>query len=84
METDTPELVTYLRSLTAVRERSQLIFDLARAGEADHWTWHEDKVDEVVQFCMGIIERDFGTDYGKIPRASLASLNTMSSMMPQS
>jgi hypothetical protein len=80
METDTPELVTYLRSLTAVRERSKLIFDLARAGEADHWTWHEDRLDEVVQFCMGIIERDFGTDYGKIPRAYLI---TGSCMMPQ-
>ena len=67
-EQDTPELVTYLRSLQAVRDRSKLVFDLARAGEVDHWIWHEEKLDEVVQYCMDIIERDFGTDYSKIPR----------------
>lgn len=70
MTAETPKLVTYLRSLQAVRDRSKLVFDLARAGEVDHWTWHEDKLDEVVQYCMSIIERDFGTDYSKIPRMS--------------
>lgn len=66
----TPQIVTYLRSLDAVRDRSQLVFDLAVRGKADHWDWNQDKLDDVVEYCLGIIKRDFGTDYDKV-RAAL-------------
>ena len=51
-----PPLVTYLRSLDAVRDRSKQVFDLAIAGQADHWDWHEDKLDNVVDYCLNIIK----------------------------
>ncbi|KAK1927511.1 hypothetical protein DB88DRAFT_478272 [Papiliotrema laurentii] len=63
----TPAPVAYLRSLDAVRDRSQQVFDLVLAGKADHWDWHEDKLDDVVEYCLNIIKRDFGEDYNKIP-----------------
>jgi len=52
----TPQLVTYLRSLDAVRDRSKQVFDLIVAGKADHWDWHEDKLDDVVDYCLNIIK----------------------------
>lgn len=47
--------VTYLRSLGAVRDRSREVFDLIVAGKADHWDWHEDKLQTVVDFCAGLL-----------------------------
>ncbi|KAL7419638.1 hypothetical protein Q5752_005551 [Cryptotrichosporon argae] len=61
-----PPVVEYLRSLTAVRDRSAQVFDLVVAGKADHWDWHADKLDVVVDYCANIIERDFGKDYAKV------------------
>jgi hypothetical protein len=52
----TPAPVAYLRSLDAVRDRSQQVFDLVLAGKADHWDWHEDKLDDVVEYCLNIIK----------------------------
>jgi hypothetical protein len=51
-----PELISYLRSLDAVRDRSQQVFDLALEGKLDHWDWHEEKLSTVVAFCADIIE----------------------------
>jgi hypothetical protein len=51
-----PELISYLRSLDAVRDRSQQVFDLAVEGKLDHWDWHEEKLSTVVDFCADIIE----------------------------
>lgn len=48
--------VAYLRSLPAVRERSQQVFDLIVQGKADHWDYHEDKMGDVVDFCASLIE----------------------------
>ncbi|GFZ42588.1 hypothetical protein JCM24511_00304 [Saitozyma sp. JCM 24511] len=53
-----PELISYLRSLDAVRDRSQQVFDLAVDGKLDHWDWHEGKLSTVVDFCADIIERN--------------------------
>lgn len=64
----TPPIVSYLRSLPAVRERSRAVFDLVATGNADYWDWHEDKLAQVVDFCAGLLERDFGREFGKIPR----------------
>ncbi|OCF43383.1 hypothetical protein I317_02823 [Kwoniella heveanensis CBS 569] len=59
--------VAYLRSLEAVRDRSSQVYELGRAGKLDHWTFEEDKLADAVEYCAKIIERDFGTDYAKIP-----------------
>ncbi|WVR03814.1 hypothetical protein IAU60_000810 [Kwoniella sp. DSM 27419] len=60
-------LITYLRSLDAVRDRSSQVYKLGQEGKLDHWEFREDRMDEVVDYCIKIIERDFGTDYAKIP-----------------
>lgn len=49
-------LITYLRSLDAVRDRSQQVFDLAVEGKLDHWDWHAEKLDVVVDYCIDIIK----------------------------
>lgn len=51
-----PAVVTYLRSLKAVRERSKQVFDLVVAGNADYWDWHEDKFATVIDACSAILE----------------------------
>ncbi|KAF9037393.1 DUF1688-domain-containing protein [Hymenopellis radicata] len=52
----TPEQkAVYLRTLPAVRERCQLL------------DYHPEKEAEVTEFCVGIIQRDFGTNYHNIP-----------------
>ncbi|BEJ16131.1 hypothetical protein CspHIS471_0507360 [Cutaneotrichosporon sp. HIS471] len=63
----TSSTVEYLRSLGAVRERSNEVFNLIVEGKADHWDWHEGKLATVVDFCAGLLSRDFGTDFDKIP-----------------
>jgi len=52
----TPAPVAYLRSLDAVRDRSKQVFDLVVAGKADHWDWHEENLDDVVKYCLNIIQ----------------------------
>lgn len=62
----TAETIDYLRSLPAVRERSSKVYELAKSGELDHWDFDEGKLDDVVEFCGGLLSRDFGTDYDKV------------------
>lgn len=62
-----PLTPSYLRSLPSIRQRSQLIYSLARQDKLQHFTLHEDKLDTVVDYCIGVIKRDYGEDYEKIP-----------------
>ncbi|KAJ4480224.1 hypothetical protein J3R30DRAFT_3876069 [Lentinula aciculospora] len=57
----------YLRTLPSIRERCGRVFELAKAGKLDYFDFHQDKEEELVDFCLGIIQRDFGTDYSRIP-----------------
>jgi hypothetical protein len=61
--TSTPAPVAYLRSLDAVRDRSKQVFDLVVAGKADHWDWHEEKLDDVVDYCLNIIKVSLALAY---------------------
>ncbi|WVW80139.1 hypothetical protein I302_102114 [Kwoniella bestiolae CBS 10118] len=63
----TPAIVTYLRSLEAVRDRSNQVYELGQRGKLNHWDFDEAKLNGAVDYCIRIIERDFGTDYAKIP-----------------
>ncbi|WWC60301.1 uncharacterized protein I303_102870 [Kwoniella dejecticola CBS 10117] len=60
-------IVTYLRSLEAIRDRSSQVYELGKKGKLDHWEFDEEKLDGVVDYCINIIKRDFGSDYAKIP-----------------
>lgn len=48
--------VAYLRSLGAVRDRSKQVYNLIVSGKADHWDWDESQMQNVVDFCAGLIE----------------------------
>ncbi|EPS43085.1 hypothetical protein H072_2905 [Dactylellina haptotyla CBS 200.50] len=54
--------VKHLLSLTAIRERSQIIWTAAKAGNLTHFDLHEDKLEDTAQFVTSVIERDFGPD----------------------
>lgn len=57
--------VAYLKSLYAVRERSNAVF--ARRKELKHFSYNEMALQNVVRFVLSILKRDFGTDYRSIP-----------------
>ncbi|KAJ3766899.1 hypothetical protein FB446DRAFT_362403 [Lentinula raphanica] len=58
---------SYLRTLPAIRERCGRVFELAKAGKLEYFDYHPDKEEDVTAYCLNIIQRDFGTDYNKIP-----------------
>lgn len=62
-----PLTPSYLRSLPSIRQRSSLVYSLARQDKLQHFTLHEDKLDTVVDYCIGVMKRDYGEDYEKIP-----------------
>ncbi|WVO13283.1 hypothetical protein L204_100896 [Cryptococcus depauperatus] len=63
----TPAIVSYLRSLEAVRERSTKVYQLGVENKLDHWIFHQAKLGDVADYCINIIKRDFGADYQSIP-----------------
>ncbi|KKK21962.1 hypothetical protein P175DRAFT_0442671 [Aspergillus ochraceoroseus IBT 24754] len=60
--------VQRILSLQAVREKSQIVFGLAKQGLLNHFDYHAERLDAAVDYVIGIIERDFGPDrYHEIP-----------------
>ncbi|KAL4875408.1 hypothetical protein BJY04DRAFT_202146 [Aspergillus karnatakaensis] len=57
-----------LLSLQAVRERSQLVLQLAEKNLLNHYDYHPDRLDATVDYVTSLIQRDFGPDrYNEIP-----------------
>ncbi|KZW00158.1 DUF1688-domain-containing protein [Exidia glandulosa HHB12029] len=66
--TQSPETTAaYLRTLPAIRERCARVFKLGQEDKLQHFTYHAEHEPAVVQFCIEIIQRDFGTNYASIP-----------------
>ncbi|KAN0063090.1 hypothetical protein ACQY0O_004253 [Thecaphora frezii] len=60
--------VANLRSLPSIRERCRKIFDLAASSDGlEYLSYNASREDAVVDYCISIIQRDFGSDYAKIP-----------------
>ncbi|CAO1616522.1 unnamed protein product [Sympodiomycopsis kandeliae] len=59
--------VETLRSLPIIRQQSSKVFDLAKNGKAQYFEYHPEKMSKVVDFCLDIIHRDFGTSFASIP-----------------
>ncbi|KAI6165185.1 hypothetical protein EDD17DRAFT_1799361 [Pisolithus thermaeus] len=57
----------YLRTLPSIRERCSRVHELAKQGRLQYFDYHPDKEDAVIEFCAGIIERDFGSNFSAIP-----------------
>ena len=57
--------VTYLKSLYAIRERSDIVF--GKRKQLKHFQYNEMALQNVVRFVLSILKRDYGTDYRSIP-----------------
>ncbi|KAL5606780.1 uncharacterized protein BROUX77_003973 [Berkeleyomyces rouxiae] len=62
------DVIQYLTSLKAVRERSKVVFEAAKVGSLSNFEYHADKLPAAADFVISVIERDFGPDkYQTIP-----------------
>ncbi|KAI0340318.1 DUF1688-domain-containing protein [Trametopsis cervina] len=61
------QTATYLRTLPAIRERCSRVHNLAKEDKLQYFQYHPDKEEEVAEFCIEIIRRDFGTNFDSIP-----------------
>ncbi|SPO23201.1 related to protein urg3 [Ustilago trichophora] len=60
--------VAHLRTLPAVRERCTQIFNHAsNHGGLTYFSYDVAREDDVADYCINIIKRDFGSDYASIP-----------------
>lgn len=48
--------IKYLLSLRAVRERAQIVWQAAEAGELTHFNFHDDKLGDVADFVISVIQ----------------------------
>lgn len=48
--------VKYLLSLSAVRERAQIVGEAAEAGKLSHFDVHEERLDEAAEFVTSVIK----------------------------
>jgi hypothetical protein len=48
--------INHLLSLQAVREKAHIVFDLAKQGLLNHFDYHPDRLDAVVEYVVGIIQ----------------------------
>ncbi|KAK2595050.1 hypothetical protein QQS21_007240 [Conoideocrella luteorostrata] len=59
--------VGYLRSLGAVRERSQIILEKVKSNDLIHFDVDLKKMPDVVNFVAGLIKRDYEAPFTSIP-----------------
>ncbi|KAF8635612.1 hypothetical protein AX15_000252 [Amanita polypyramis BW_CC] len=59
--------VEYLRSLKAVRERCYKVFELAQQNKLQYFNYNTEKEDELVDFCISLLKRDYGSEFTAIP-----------------
>jgi Protein of unknown function (DUF1688) len=57
----------YLRSIHAVRERSKLVLQKAKADKLNHFDIDMSKFSDTSEYVVSIIKRDFQGDYSSIP-----------------
>ncbi|TFK67629.1 DUF1688-domain-containing protein [Pluteus cervinus] len=62
----TSETAAYLRTLPAIRERCSRVFELAKAGKLQYFDYHGAKEQEVADFCIEIMKRDY-SNFSEIP-----------------
>ncbi|KAF8250615.1 DUF1688-domain-containing protein [Wilcoxina mikolae CBS 423.85] len=57
----------YLRSINAVRERSKFVIDAALKNQLTNFTVDLEKFNDVAEYVVSIIKRDYAPDYHTIP-----------------
>ncbi|KAI9505256.1 hypothetical protein GGI25_002175 [Coemansia spiralis] len=53
--------IKYLKSLQAVRERSQEVYELAQQGKLQHFAFDAAKLAGVADHVVGLVKRDYGS-----------------------
>ncbi|KAK6992170.1 hypothetical protein R3P38DRAFT_3087200 [Favolaschia claudopus] len=61
------ETAEYLRTLPAIRDRCNRVFELAPANKLQYFEYHPENESAVTAFCVDIIHKAYGTDYDRIP-----------------
>lgn len=51
-----PEKAAYLRTLPAIRERCNKVYDLATQGKLQYFDYHPEKEGAAVELCIDIIK----------------------------
>lgn len=69
----------FLRTLPAVRERCAQVFELAKRGQLKYFDYHPEHEQDVTQFCIGLMKRDFGSNWAKV----IPSLSGYSCLIPE-
>lgn len=59
--------VEYLKSLKSIRERCQEVYNLSKSNKLEYWTIDPNELPTIIDYCTNLINRDFGTEYHKIP-----------------
>lgn len=57
----------YLKSVHAIRARTQLVYQRAKRNQLQHFTVDGSKFGETAAYVVSIIKRDFAPDYHSIP-----------------
>ncbi|KAI9511379.1 DUF1688-domain-containing protein [Russula earlei] len=60
-------MIEYLRTLPSIRERCGRVHDLAKQDKLQYFVYHPEKEEDVINFCIRIIQRDYGDDLSTIP-----------------
>lgn len=55
MAADLASDIEYLKSLRAVRERSQIVLEAARKGDLNNFVYDEGRMKETAEFVAGVI-----------------------------
>ncbi|KAA1474482.1 DUF1688-domain-containing protein [Dentipellis sp. KUC8613] len=63
----TQQRIEYLRTLPAIRERCGRVYDLAKQDKLQYFDYHPDKESGVVDYCISVMKRDYGTKFAAIP-----------------
>ncbi|KAH9039970.1 DUF1688-domain-containing protein [Lactarius hengduanensis] len=65
--TSRAQTIEYLCTLLSIRERCGRVHDLAKQGKLQYFEYHPEKEEDVTNYCIRIIQRDFGDDFSAIP-----------------
>jgi len=61
------QTATYLQTLPAIRERCSQVYGQAVLGNLGYFDYFSERETHVIDFCIDIIKRDFGTNLNAIP-----------------
>ncbi|OIW27697.1 DUF1688-domain-containing protein [Coniochaeta ligniaria NRRL 30616] len=82
--------IKYLLSLGAIRDRANVVAEVAKAGNLSHFELREDKLDDAVDFVASVIKRDFGPDnfhtippHGRWQHFEVGNVPRITNMMDQ-